>query len=375
MHQADLHHVSLPNAMTVPDTVPIPTLAGTSKRLKSALEELQQAKTDDEELLEKSEHELASLSAQEADIKLQVESINNKFEFFIEFKAYIQDVAAFLEAKYPLLDKMESDNSAFQRERTKEIVRKRRLLDDADDLALFTGVGIKVELEQKRKIDKGKGRGSDNDDMEIEDSEEQGRGGDHDDGDVDDMGRSRRDDDTAPRSLARRTRRQERAKRKANALHSLSSNPTSNTAIEELERSYTTDDDLLSSDAQDLRAAGETLFELRENIFADVESAEFRDPNLGIKVKFLEWKSRYPEDYRDAFAGLSLVQAWEFWTRVEMASWNPFGVSLDFYNRSCFLIRRRWSLCRERILMLQLPFSHHIADQGITNLTRQSGCI
>lgn len=238
-----------------------------------------------------------------------MELTNSKFEFFEELKSYIKDIAAFLQVKYSNLEKMENDNVEFMKERTQEIIGKRRLLDDSDDLALFTGIGIKVDLNDNDS-DKKKSAGED-DDMQAENDL------------VDELGRSRREDDIEPKSLARRTRRQERARRRALASEQASSSNQTGKA----EEGYSTDDDLLPSDAADLKAAGLTLIEQRERIFEDVESEEFKDPNLGIKLKFLEWKKRYPQDYKDAFAGLSLVQAWEFWIRVEMASWNPFGVS------------------------------------------------
>lgn len=193
---------------------------------------------------------------------------------------------------------------AYMKERTQEIVGRRRILDDADDVALFTGKPIKVDLKEKKAKD------GNNEDEEMEVEEE-----------FDEMGRSRREDDIEPKSLARRTRRQERARRRA-----LKTSTTTATSQQEEEEGFATDDDLLPSDAADLTAAGTTLSTQRESIFEDVESEEFKNPNLGIKVKFLDWKRRYPMDYKDAFAGLSLVQAWEFWIRVEMASWNPLGV-------------------------------------------------
>lgn len=291
------------------------------------MSELETLKITDEEHLQRSEMELSSLLEQGNDLKIQVESTNTKFEFFAELKSCIQDVAAFLEVKYPLLEKMENDNSAFMKERTQEIVGKRRIYDDADDIALFTGVGIKVDLAGNEK------KGDDKEGMQADDDE------------VDDMGRSRREDDIEPKSLARRTRRQERAKRRTLFSQNSSANE---------EEGFGTDDDLLPSDAADLQAAGTTLLEQREKIFEDVESEEFKDPNYGIKVKFLEWKRRYPQDYKDAFAGLSLVQAWEFWIRVEMASWNPFGVGR---HRQAVLFKTRLTFW---------PF--YYVDQGVASI-------
>lgn len=194
---------------------------------------------------------------------------------------------------------MESDNVAYRKEWTQEIVGRGRILDDAHDVALFTGVGIKVDLKEKKA--------KEGEDKEMDVDEE-----------VAEMGRSRREDDTEHKTLARRTRRQERARQRA--LLSSSSPP------KQEEEGFTTDDDLLPSDAADLATAGTTLPTQRDNIFEDVESEEFKDPNLGIKGKFLDWRRRHPADYKDAFAGLSHAHAWEFWIRVEMASWKPLGL-------------------------------------------------
>jgi GC-rich sequence DNA-binding factor len=319
--------------LIVPETTPLPTLIGTSKRLKAALAEYEVSQIEADNLLAKSEAELSSLTAQETELKTQVESTNTKYEFFLDFKAYINDIASFLEVKYPLLEKMELDNVAFQKERTIGIVGHRRDWDDADDVALFSGVGVNplFELEKEQQQDKQGEQGDAQ--MRAEDNEEE----------VDDMGRSRREDDTEPKSVARRTRRQERAKRRERHLASSSSshgqaqaqpqasgsNEPANQVPEEEEEGYSTDDTLLQSDSADLITASQTLLESKTSeIFADVSNPEFQDPNQGIKIKFLDWKKKYPQDYKEAFAGLSLVQAWEFWIRVEMCDWNPFGVSV-----------------------------------------------
>ena len=61
-------------------------------------------------------------------------------------------------------------------------------------------------------------------------------------------------------------------------------------------------------------------------LFADVKADDFRDPNLGIRRKFDEWRTGFREEYDNAYGGLALVGVWEFWARVEMALWNPFEV-------------------------------------------------
>lgn len=132
----------------------------------------------------------------------------------------------------------------------------------------------------------------------------------------DEMGRSRREDNTAPRSSVRVARRAARERRQM--ASSSSPNPD--------EDSFT-DDELSAGDSTDLASAITSLKESLGLIFIDVKADDFRDPNLGIRKKFEEWRGKYGEEYRNAFGGLALVGVWEFWARVEMALWNPFEVS------------------------------------------------
>lgn len=88
-----------------------------------------------------------------------------------------------------------------------------------------------------------------------------------------------------------------------------------------------TDDELSTGDAGDLADALKSLRESLASVFSDVKADDFRDPNLGIRRKFEEWREKFGEEYRNAFGGLAMVGVWEFWARVEMALWNPFEVS------------------------------------------------
>ena len=88
-----------------------------------------------------------------------------------------------------------------------------------------------------------------------------------------------------------------------------------------------TDDELEPDGAADLSAAVARLREGLAGLFGDVRADDFRDPNLGIRRKFEEWRAKFPEEYANAFGGLAMVGVWEFWARVEMGLWNPFEVS------------------------------------------------
>lgn len=102
---------------------------------------------------------------------------------------------------------------------------------------------------------------------------------------------------------------------------------------------YATDDALDRDMASDLTAAVGLLIDETQALFADVQSDAFRDPDVGVRPRFAEWRARFPDSYAQSFAGLALVGVWEFWARAEMALWNLFGVpelppspvSLDAY--------------------------------------------
>ena len=166
-----------------------------------------------------------------------------------------------------------------QKERLERISRRRHE-DETDDLALFTGLTISSQPTPM-----------DPDDISeyLEDAE-------------------RRQFDDAPRSSARQLRRLSRQHRI----------PADN--------GYATDDSLDAPEAQDLATAVSGLVEAANGIFDDVLVDAFRDPDVGVRPRFAEWRQKYPEAYSNAFAGLALVGVWEFWTRAEMAVWNPFGV-------------------------------------------------
>ena len=135
------------------------------------------------------------------------------------------------------------------------------------------------------------------------------------------------EDDLPPRSIVRTTRRAEREHRFRERAR-----PSGDDGL-----GYDTDSDLSAGDRSDLVEALTTAESDLASLFSDVKAPEFRDPNLVIRKRFEEWRSKYGEEYRMTFAGLSLAQVWEFWARVEMARWNPFEVR-------CALCCRVWDM-------------------------------
>ena len=267
-------------------------------RLAASLTELQSTRSTADTLLAQLDNERTGTNKQTEELRLEVDRVSSKFEWYVSFKAWSEDIASFLEDKFPALEKIEADNLSVQRERM-QLVEERRYKDDSDDLASFTGASVPLTWESQAA--NGDTHGAESAGSMAE---------------VDEFGRSvGSSDDLAAKSSSRKIRRLERARRRT-ALAS-----TSYTGTE-------TEDELQTSDAADLKSAGAALHNDISSLFADVQADEFKDPEAGIRPKFAEWLAKFPDDFNNAFGGLAMVGTWEFWARSEMAAWNPFGVSL-----------------------------------------------
>ena len=130
-----------------------------------------------------------------------------------------------------------------------------------------------------------------------------------------------------PRSAIRETRRVERTMR-----FSKSQSRLKTTADD----GFSTDDDLVAEDYEDMLLASTRVQESTTKLFSDVKAEEFKDPELGILPKFKEWRALHEEEYSKSYGGLVMCNVWEFWARVEMALWNPFAVSFASL-RSCIV--------------------------------------
>jgi len=159
---------------------------------------------------------------------------------------------------------------------------KRRTADDFDDLALTLGVAPPSADEPEE---------------------------------LDELGRSR-PSEAGPHSGVRRARRTARESRR--------SKRTQRTSGED--EGFSTDSTLAEGDAEDYFAAHQQLEKRVHGLLDDVKAEDFRDPEKGVAVKFGGWRKHYEEEYVNAFGGLAVVHAWEFWARGEMVGWEPLRV-------------------------------------------------
>ncbi|WVR08253.1 hypothetical protein IAU60_005300 [Kwoniella sp. DSM 27419] len=267
----------------VPIARPIPSISSAQSRLNKSLADFQITKADNERMLETTAHELASLEKEEKDLREEVEKVEGKREWVEEFRGWVEMLGVFLEEKFPKLESIESDAIHHFQERS-SIITKRRAADDSDDLSLFLGTPAPV----------------------IDESQ------------LDEFGRSAADQEAGPSSIRRRVRRDERnarrGKRRARVLK-----------LADDEEGFSTDASLGEGDSEDYIAAQGRLEHRVHALLDDVKAEDFRHPEKGIALRFGGWRSKYEEEYVNAFGGLALVQAWEFWARGEMIGWEPFS--------------------------------------------------
>ncbi|WRT69477.1 uncharacterized protein IL334_006463 [Kwoniella shivajii] len=277
-------------AAPIPKARPIPTISSAQSRLAKSLADLELNKSTHERNVENVARDLASLEKDERELREEVEKVEGKREWVEEFKNWVEMLGGFLEEKFPKLEKIESDSMGHFKERA-DMINSRRSADDSDDLALFLGVAAPLE-EEDQKDEFGRSVGS----------------------------------EAGPSSVRRRTRRDERMARRNKR------GAKSTRAVKD-EEGFSTDSTLAEGDQEDYSVAQVNLERRVHALLDDVKAEDFRDPEKGLALRFGGWRKKYEEEYVNAFGGLALVQAWEFWARGEMVGWEPLrsNKSLDSF--------------------------------------------
>lgn len=195
--------------------------------------------------------------------------------------------------QFPKLEDIEADTYHHFTARS-DMVHKRRADDDSDDLSLFLGVAPAATAVG---------------------AEEQ----------VDELGRVRKAyDESGYNSGLRRARRSARLARRVRRRVSPSDE----------DDGFSTDSTLAPADSADYDAAQASVGSRVEGLLEDVKAEDFRDPDMGLAARFGDWRTKYDEEYKNAFGGLAMVQAWEFYARGEMVGWDPLRVS----DRCCSMV-------------------------------------
>ncbi|KAL4245564.1 Intron Large complex component GCFC2-like protein [Abortiporus biennis] len=266
-------------ATPIPPPTPIPTLEPAITRLTHSLTALTTSHSQHTASMVSLSEEQQQLEAREKEMREMIAKAEEKRSWFSSFREWIENVATFLDEKYPQLESLEEEQLSLLQERY-DMISQRRLADDEDDLSLFLGFLPPAPEEQE--------------------------------GATDELGR------VMPQSnvIARGERRSARTARHQKHL-------ARNTNHKQEDDGFSTDSSLPSSDQEDYQLAIQKLSEKGKEILSDVRAKDFQDPKLGLAKWFGEWREKFSDTYTGAWGGLGMVGAWEFWVRLESLGWNP----------------------------------------------------
>ncbi|KAG2172997.1 hypothetical protein INT44_006970 [Umbelopsis vinacea] len=265
----------------IPEQTAIPSLSDVLSRLSIVSSNLEESKQNHDKQLTQTLKDIENLKATRDVTESELERTGKRYNYFQELKAFVNDLAEFLDVKFPELEKVESQFYGLMNQRTKA-VENRRWQDDLDDAELFSDVPATFTIAE-------------------------------DDGELDEFGRS---SSSRNSEAAKRRRREERTSR--HILRETSDDITGLSTDDELDQSYA-------------REEREELDEIQRDkinaIIADVQD-DFSSL-LSVKNKFESWKTEFNDDYTKAYGGLSLPGAFEFYIRIELITWNPFLRPVD----------------------------------------------
>ncbi|KAF5389187.1 hypothetical protein D9757_003414 [Collybiopsis confluens] len=253
----------------IPPTTPLPTLPDALARITHRLAQLTASHASNTASLNTFAQEREQVDIREQELRELVTKAEEKRAWFSSFSDWVESVAAFLDEKYPLLEKLEDKFASLLEERH-AIIIKRRLQDLEDDLSTFLSPSPGASPDTTAK----------------ETSDEFGRAScqEH-------------------PIVSRRERQTQRGVRYRNYLDSKGGKA-------DVDQGYWTDSHLSLPDEAAYQTAISSVANQTHDILVDVKSKEFLDPAKG---RWGSWKSQYEESYVAAFGGLGVVSAWEFW--------------------------------------------------------------
>ncbi|KAG9315745.1 GCFC-domain-containing protein [Chiua virens] len=280
---ASTPHKEVYKAARIPASTDVPALGPAIERFERTLASLSDSHALNTSAIASLVEQRTELDTRETELRSMIAAAESKRSWFTEFKDWVESVAAFLDEKFPALEKLEEEYLSILKERAVMIAR-RRVADDKDDLSVVYGPVPEPSA--------------------LSDNADELHGV-----------------PTNPVILRRERCSAREARRSRRRASKMLSN------IDDREEGYSTDSSLLPSDALDYQNALERIATDSRDILSDVRSVEFKDPNRGLAKWFSEWRERYADSYGNAWGGLALVGAWEFWVRLEILGWNPFEAS------------------------------------------------
>ncbi|EKM51607.1 uncharacterized protein PHACADRAFT_31439 [Phanerochaete carnosa HHB-10118-sp] len=263
-------------SLLVPTNAPIPDLDLAVARLKGSLTSLTTSHQQNTASMASLAQERVQLEQKETEMREMIVKTEDKRSWFAAFREWVENIATFLDEKYPQLEKLEEEHVSLLQERY-DLISQRRRVDDDDDLSLFLGSLPAPPQSQE----------------------------------IDELGR------VVPVANSTALMRDRTVARSGRRLRRRAQNQTQE------EEGYSTDATLPPSDAADFQTAISKLLNKGQDVLSDVRAKDFREPSQGLGKWFGEWREKFGDSYTGAWGGLGMISGWEFWTRLEILGWDP----------------------------------------------------
>ncbi|KAJ3074497.1 hypothetical protein HK102_005779, partial [Quaeritorhiza haematococci] len=263
----------------IPEPTALPTLPSLTSLLSTHLTHLTLSTNESREAMDNLTTSLSISQQKQTSLTQTVKKRAETYDWFQKMRTYVEDFAGFLDAKIPVLERVENVIDEAGSEETKRGCEKRwRVLDDW--LEGFTDFRAPADSS---------------------------------------LSPQQKHQQRTARQKAWENRHQERLRRRSDTQ----TTPTSN-------------DDEISTDNSDfsdtessleLQSNMESALDTLHTLFADASPDFTHIPR--VKSRFAEWRAEHRDEFERAYVGLSLVGIWEVFLRSEMAAWKPFKEPID----------------------------------------------
>ncbi|TPX34988.1 hypothetical protein SmJEL517_g02493 [Synchytrium microbalum] len=135
----------------IPNVIPIPAVNTVMTRLTGLVNNLEISHIEHLAQIRSSKSDLESSKTSAQGLQQDIKNASQKYTYFQEFKTYIQDLAEFLDTKFPELEKLEEDYHNLLREQSSFVMDRRDAILD-DRLSDFSSyIPAEPQLRQSRQ--------------------------------------------------------------------------------------------------------------------------------------------------------------------------------------------------------------------------------
>ncbi|XP_045198488.1 PAX3- and PAX7-binding protein 1-like [Mercenaria mercenaria] len=242
------------------------TLEGLIKRLKDRLTSMDEVHRSHKQESDKLEHDIEESQMSIVNCEASAPKLEDRFRFFQEMRGYVRDLVECLNEKVPEINELETRMNNLLRNRSSKFA-SRRQQDIQDQCQSYMTNKSQVVV------------------------------------DVDNQARQRR---IAEREARRARRRRAREGKNIMGHH----------------EGLSSDDEENQSEITKYSQERDEIVNRASELFEDVMD-DFSDTDC-VREKFMSWKHKYGDTYREAYIGLCLPKLVNPFVRLQLISWNPF---------------------------------------------------